>query len=197
MTLWRTIWRNAHYITKWAHYAYFRLLPTMTPDTKWNSSKFLWLTTVGRYFQEKHCGKRDCAPLQKFHMISHVWNFTCEFGTCDFSHVKFHMWVMCFTCSKFTCETQNSRLFAEYESTIMAKMLVSRQTTFCATQLKCTYNLNSSNISFLRTFEIIYCNLFWRFSFAHFVSEIGLLQFYWYANVRNLRHIWIMTDQGM
>jgi hypothetical protein len=29
---------------------------------------------------------------QKFHMISHVWNWTCGFGTCDFSHVKFHMW---------------------------------------------------------------------------------------------------------
>jgi hypothetical protein len=50
-----------------------------------------------------------CVSHVKFHM----WNFTCEFGTCDFSHVntceimclhvKLHMW-------NFTCEVSHLNL---------------------------------------------------------------------------------------
>jgi hypothetical protein len=44
-------------------------------------------------------------------MIEALHNFTCETGTCDISHVKFHImcfiivFIMCFTCKvSFTCE---------------------------------------------------------------------------------------------
>ena len=65
-------------------------------------------------------------PLQKFHMNSHVWNFTCDFGTYEISwshvkisnsHVKIHveshveflqMWILI---SHFTCDHMISHYF--------------------------------------------------------------------------------------